>query len=119
MHNGVRGFPDSLSEVRIPGRTYDIMLSNCASLSAGEVARTVAQYQNIRANLPDTQWLARPTLKDPPASRRSQDDGVEAGQAPYGTMGMLVEAKVWWQRVRQRRSGKVGRWCGISGDGPG
>ncbi len=32
------------------------MLSDRESLSAGKVARTVAQYQGIRANLPDTQW---------------------------------------------------------------
>jgi len=33
------------------------MLFDRKSLSAAEVARKVAQYQSIRANLPDTQWL--------------------------------------------------------------
>jgi hypothetical protein len=47
--------PDS--EARTLCRAYARMLSDRASLSAGEVARKVAQYQNIRANLPDTQWL--------------------------------------------------------------
>jgi hypothetical protein len=43
------------------------------SLSAGEVARTVAQYQSIRANLPDTQWLggnsARTNYETPTSCR--------------------------------------------------
>jgi hypothetical protein len=33
------------------------MRSDREELSAGEVARTVAPYQNIRAHRPDTQWL--------------------------------------------------------------
>jgi hypothetical protein len=33
------------------------MLSKGESLSAGEVARNVGQYQDIRANLPDDQWF--------------------------------------------------------------
>ena len=33
------------------------MLPNGESLSTGEVARHVGQYQNIRAKLPDDQWL--------------------------------------------------------------
>jgi cytidine deaminase len=33
------------------------MRSDRESLSAGKVARTVAQYQGIRAHLPDTPWF--------------------------------------------------------------
>jgi hypothetical protein len=42
---------------RTPGRAYDIMLSKAESLSAGEGARHVAPYQDIRADLPDKQWF--------------------------------------------------------------
>jgi hypothetical protein len=44
------------AEARTRCRAYDIMRADRASLSAGEVARTVAPYQSIRANLPDTEW---------------------------------------------------------------
>jgi hypothetical protein len=37
--------------------SLDTRLSDHESLSAGEVARTVAQYYGIRAHLPDTQWV--------------------------------------------------------------
>jgi hypothetical protein len=47
---------DRIQRRNPPGRAYDIMLFDRESLSAGEVARTVAQYQCIKAHRPDPQW---------------------------------------------------------------
>src|ERR687888_537686 len=47
------------AEARTPGHADEIMRSKGESLSAGEGARHVGPYQEIRADLPDKPWLAR------------------------------------------------------------
>jgi hypothetical protein len=42
------------AETRTHCHAYDIMRADREWLSAGEVVRKVTQYQQIRANLPDT-----------------------------------------------------------------
>jgi hypothetical protein len=42
-----------------------IMRANHESLSAGEAAQKVAPCQSIKANMPNTQWLAQRVTRSP------------------------------------------------------
>ncbi len=53
------GYSDLIPRRERLAAAQDIMLYDHQSLGAGEMARKVAQYQGIRAYLPDNHWFGR------------------------------------------------------------